>query len=105
MVPAEAMALGLPVVATNWSGVTDFLDETNACPVGFRLVAARDPRRVFEAPGALWAEAEVSEAAAWLRLLRADPARRRAIGGAARAAVAKRLSAAPLREAVAALQA
>ena len=35
---AEAMGLGKPVIATGWSGNTDFMDVSNAFPVGYRLV-------------------------------------------------------------------
>lgn len=105
LVPAEAMALGRPVVATNWSGVTDFLDAATGFPVGYTLVPAQDPRGVFEAPGAVWAEADIGEAAACLRAIRADPARAAALGAAARAAIRLRLSDAPLLAAVAALRA
>jgi glycosyltransferase involved in cell wall biosynthesis len=29
----EAMAMGLPVIATNWSGQVDFMNENNAFPI------------------------------------------------------------------------
>ena len=35
---ADAMGLGKPVIATGWSGNTDFMNVSNAFPVGFRLV-------------------------------------------------------------------
>lgn len=83
LVPAEAMMLGRAVVATDWSGTADFLDASSAIPVPYRLVEARDPRGVFEAPGAVWAEADEGAAAAALRALADDPARRAALGAAA----------------------
>jgi len=85
------MALGKPVIATDWSGSTDFLDASCGLPVPYRLVPAQDPRGVFEAPGAMWAEADIGAAAAALRALRADAGLRAALGGAARVAVAERL--------------
>jgi glycosyltransferase involved in cell wall biosynthesis len=91
LVPAEAMLLGRTVVATDWSGTTDFLDAGSGVPVPYRLVPARDPRGVFEAPGALWAEADVDAAAAALKALAAQPERRLALGEAARAAGLARL--------------
>ena len=36
---AEAMALGKPVIATNWSGNTDFMNPHNAACIDFRLVS------------------------------------------------------------------
>lgn len=100
LVPAEAMLLGRPVVATDWSGTTDFLDASCGVPVRFRLVPAVDPRGVFEAPGAMWAEADVADAAAALADLAANPDRRRALGEAARQAAAVRLGADGLRQAL-----
>jgi glycosyltransferase involved in cell wall biosynthesis len=61
---AEAMALGKPVIGTDYSGNTDFLTEKTGFPVSYRLVAV--------APGAypghedqVWAEPDI-EHAAWL---------------------------------------
>ena len=53
---AEAMGQGLPVVATNWSGNTDFMDFDNSCPVSYCLVPARDPQGSYDHADQLWAE-------------------------------------------------
>jgi glycosyltransferase involved in cell wall biosynthesis len=103
LVPAEAMLLGRVVVATDWSGTTDFLDAGCGVPVPYRLVPAVDPRGVFQAPGAVWAEAETGAAAAALIALAADPARRRALGEAARTAALARLGTDGLADALRAL--
>jgi glycosyltransferase involved in cell wall biosynthesis len=100
LVPAEAMSLGRPVVATDWSGTTDFLDASCGMPVPYRLIPARDPRGVFEAPGAMWAEADIGAAAASLRALADDAELRARLGAAARAAVLTKLGTAPLRDAL-----
>jgi glycosyltransferase involved in cell wall biosynthesis len=100
LVPAEAMLLGRPVVATDYSGTTDFLDASCGMPVPYRLVPAADPRGVFESPGAVWAEADVGQAAAALSALAADPALRARLGAAAQAAARTTLGAAPLAQAV-----
>ena len=100
LVPAEAMLLGVPVVATGWSGNMAFMDADCAALVGYRLVAAQDPRGVFEAPGAVWAEPDVAEAAAALRRLADDPAARRALGARGQAAARARLGAGPVAEAL-----
>lgn len=96
LVPAEAMLLGKPVVATAWSGPMDFMDEGCAALVPFDLVPARDPRGVFEAPGAVWAEARVSDAVSHLARLADDPGLRTRLGAAARSAAQGRLGLAPL---------
>jgi glycosyltransferase involved in cell wall biosynthesis len=103
LVPAEAMLLGIPVVATGWSATTEFMDDRSARLVAYRLVPAVDPRGVFEAPGAVWAEADVDNAASHLRDLADDPALRRSLGAAGRVMATARLGDAGLRAAVAAL--
>jgi len=100
LVPAEAMLLGVPVVATDWSGNVDFMDAGCAAMVPVRLVPAYDPRGVFMAPGAVWAEPDVDVAAAHLARLADDPAARRALGRAGQAAAQTRLGLGPLAEAV-----
>ena len=49
--------------------------------VPYRLVPAIDPRGVFQAPGAVWAEADIGAAAAHLRRLADDAAARGGAGG------------------------
>ena len=81
LVMAEAMLLGKPVVATGWSGNTDFMDSTNAALVPYRLAPARDDRLVYRG---LWAEPDVAAAAIILRTLADDPAARQSLGERAR---------------------
>jgi glycosyltransferase involved in cell wall biosynthesis len=100
LVPAEAMWLGRAVVATGWSGNTDFMNADNAAPVGYRLVPAADPRGVLEAPGAVWAEPDIADAAAQLRRLADHPAKRAALGARAAASVRQSLGPGPLADAV-----
>jgi len=88
LVLAEAMLLGKPVVATGWSGNTDFMDATNAALVGYRLVPARDDRLVYRG---LWAEPDVEEAALLLRKLADDADLRRDLGRRARESTRDRL--------------
>jgi glycosyltransferase involved in cell wall biosynthesis len=88
LVLAEAMLLGKPVVATGWSGNTDFMDGSNAALVSYRLVPARDDRSVYRG---LWAEPDVAEAAVLLRGLADDAFLRRDLGERARASTLERL--------------
>jgi glycosyltransferase involved in cell wall biosynthesis len=103
LVMAEAMLLGRPVVATGWSGNMDFMAAGAAALVGYRLVPARDPRGVFEAPGAVWADPDIGEAAGWLRRLADQPALRAEMGAAGRAMAQARLGLQPVRMALAGL--
>jgi glycosyltransferase involved in cell wall biosynthesis len=96
LVPAEAMLLGRPVIATAWSGNMDFMDQTSAALVGYRLIPARDPRGVFEADGAEWADPALDDAVAQLRRLADDGQERLALGARGRSMAEARLGAEPL---------
>jgi glycosyltransferase involved in cell wall biosynthesis len=97
---AEAMARGVPCVATNWSGSTDLLSAETGMPVHFSLTPARDPQHTYDYPDMVWAEANVEAAAAALMKLRADPALQRQQATAARAFVEHYLSGAGFARAV-----
>jgi glycosyltransferase involved in cell wall biosynthesis len=61
--------------------------------VSYRLVPVEDPYDgAFLSDGQLWADADVGDAAEWLRRLAADPQLRRRLGETARADVARQLS-------------
>jgi glycosyltransferase involved in cell wall biosynthesis len=82
LIAAEAMMRGKPVVATNWSGSTDFLHSWNGCPVDYELVPAIDPTGSYHQPDQIWAEPQVGDAAKALRSL-VDPGRRITLGARA----------------------
>ncbi|MGH7104019.1 MAG: glycosyltransferase family 4 protein [Acetobacteraceae bacterium] len=103
LVPAEAMLLGKPVVATGWSGNLEFMDEESAALVPYRLVPARDPRGVYEYEGARWAEPDPAEAARRLAHLADDAAARATLGARAKQAAAEKLGAGPLEAALSAI--
>jgi hypothetical protein len=73
---AEMMELGRPVVATGWSGNTDFMQGPGCHAVGWRLVPARDPQGTYDMPEACWADPDLDEAAAILRRIAGDEALR-----------------------------
>lgn len=64
--PAEAMALGKPVIATNYSGNTDFTKPDNSYLVEYALVPVGTGEYVF-AEGQVWAEPDIDHAAAQMR--------------------------------------
>jgi|GEM_PF-1368759 len=68
----EAMALGKPVVATAWSGNTDFMDVSNSYPISFELVELEHDVGPYRA-GQIWAEPSVEHAAAVMRQLFDSP--------------------------------
>ena len=78
---ADAMGLGKPVIATGWSGNTDFMDVSNAFPVGYRLVALEENVGPYHA-GEVWAEPSVEHAAELMRFVVDHPDEARARGHA-----------------------
>jgi glycosyltransferase involved in cell wall biosynthesis len=92
LVAAEAMQLGRPVVATNWSGNLEFMTAENSALVDYTLVPAADPQGTYDFPGQCWAEPDVAHAALWLARLAADRDLGRRLGERAAATVAARLS-------------
>ena len=83
---AECMFLGKPVIATDWSGTTDFIRHDNACPVRASLVTLDRTHGPYT-KGQTWAEPDVDHAAWWMQQLHADPARARQTGQAARLSI------------------
>ena len=81
---AEAMLMERAVVATNFSGNVDFLNEETGYPVPCRLVPVPDGEYPF-AEGSYWAEPDVAAAAHILNQLFAHPeeGRKKALKGKA----------------------
>jgi glycosyltransferase involved in cell wall biosynthesis len=76
---AEAMELGKPVVATDYSATTELVSTQTGWPVDYRLVAVPEGHYPFHA-GQVWAEPDETHAAWQMRsvYLQADEAGRRA---------------------------
>lgn len=88
---AEAMALGKPVISTNWSATREFMDETCACPVDYKLVELKKSIGPYE-KGNYWADADVEHAAGYMRRLWEDEEYRESIGENARIYLKEHLS-------------
>ena len=78
---AEAMALGKPVVATYWSGNVDFMDESCAGCVEFKIRKLGQDFGTYDAHQQ-WAEPNIESAARWMRKLYSDPVLARRLGAA-----------------------
>ncbi len=102
LIPATAMLLERPVVATGWSGNLDFMSAESAALVPYRLIPAVDPRGTYQLRGAAWAEPDFDDSVAWLRRLAGSAGLRASMGVAAKAYATEKLGAAPLLEALAA---
>nr|MBA3642060.1 glycosyltransferase [Acidobacteriota bacterium] len=62
----EAMSVGKPVIATNYSGNVDFMTADNSYPIDYRLVAlTRDYGPYMR--GAEWADPDLDHIAALIR--------------------------------------
>lgn len=65
---AESMYFGKPVIATNWSGNTDFINEMNSCPVNYTLIdvgADYGPYKAYQR----WADPDVKHATEYMKKL------------------------------------
>ena len=92
LVPAQAMALGKPVIATAWSGNLDFMNKNNSALVSYSLIPVHDPEGAFQSDNQMWADANVEEAADWLRRLAGDAEWRARMGAAAAKDIAAQLA-------------
>ena len=82
----EAMNLGVPVLATGYSGNMDFCDDRTCWLVDYRLVELTQDDYIFVVPGQKWADPDVAHAARQMRAMRDDP---RELARRARAARAR----------------
>lgn len=82
----EAMRLGIPVIATGWSGNMAFMDHRSACLVRYRLIPTTGNHPFYRpetlGPGATWADPVIEDAVIWMRHLHEHPAERQRIGEA-----------------------
>lgn len=68
LVMAEAMLLGTPVIATNWSANTEFMNNEVACMVDYKLVQLEKDYGPFK-KGQRWAEPDLEQAAEYMKEL------------------------------------
>jgi glycosyltransferase involved in cell wall biosynthesis len=86
---ASAMAAGVPVVATGWSGNLQFMSEDDSRLVPYELVEVGPGAEPYAAD-AWWAEPDVDRAAGFMRELFDDPEGARQLGGRGREAIVQR---------------
>lgn len=88
---AEAMLLGKPVIATNYSGNLDFMNDWNSLLVPCKLVKLGRPMPPYDA-NSEWAEPSIEHAALLMRRLFKEPELARAIGQRAKQSAEEKLS-------------
>lgn len=80
---AEAMVRGMPVIATNYSGTTEFFDDSVGWSIPYRLVEVGPGSHPYHAD-AVWADPDLDEAAKAMRAVADNPAEAARRGRAAR---------------------
>jgi glycosyltransferase involved in cell wall biosynthesis len=88
---AECMALGKPVISTDWSATAEFVNINNGCPVRAPLITLTSNHGPY-AKGQTWADPDIAHAAAHMRTLFADRALCARLGMAARATITEKFS-------------
>lgn len=81
LIPAEFMSLGKPVIATQWSGNTDYMTADNSFGIAYRLVKLEKDHGPYEA-GQYWAEPDIDQAAHRMKKVSEDPELARRVGRA-----------------------
>jgi glycosyltransferase involved in cell wall biosynthesis len=95
---AEAMALGKPVICTDWSGNMDFTTETSAGLVGSRLIPCQDEYGIYGNTDAEWADPDHDEAVRLMRKLAEDAPARAQLANAGKTHIERVASAAGVGE-------
>jgi glycosyltransferase involved in cell wall biosynthesis len=88
---SEAMSHGKPVIATNYSGNVDFMDDSNSYLVPWTRVAVGQGAEGYS-PDATWAEPDVVEAARLMRYVYENQAEAEQIGLKAQGDILNRFS-------------
>ncbi len=70
---AEAMYLGIPTIATNWSANTDFMKKDNSCLVDFDFIDVGN-HYFYSKQGQRWADPNLDHAATYMNRLYDDSA-------------------------------
>ena len=88
---AECMALGKPVISTDWSAPAEFVTAATGCPVKYSLTTLTQSRGPYS-KGQVWAEPDVTHAAWWMKKLCDDRALGSSLGAAGRVAIETQFS-------------
>jgi glycosyltransferase involved in cell wall biosynthesis len=96
---AEAMAYGVPVVASGYSGNLEYMTAENSYLVPCKETFVRNPDGPFQR-GSIWGEPDIDAAAAMLRGIAEKPADALAMGERGRIAVREKLSASAVAETI-----
>jgi hypothetical protein len=100
----EAMAMGLPVIATGWSGQTEFMNAANSYVLDYEVVDVPETawRETPTYQGHRWAEPSCAHLRQLMRRAFEDRAEGRRLGEAARAHLETHFTYAPVAAKIAA---
>lgn len=68
---AEAMLLGIPTIATNWSSNTEFMSNETACLIDYKLITLEHDCAMYK-KGNRWADPDLQQAANYMKKLYED---------------------------------
>jgi glycosyltransferase involved in cell wall biosynthesis len=88
---AECMYLGKPVISTDWSATSEYLNRDNGYPVCYSLVELTENHGPY-GKGSTWAEPDVGHAAELMRRVVGNPSEASALGAAARRSIEEKYS-------------
>jgi glycosyltransferase involved in cell wall biosynthesis len=88
---AECMYLGKPVISTDWSAPSEYVNPDNGYPVRHSLIQLTENHGPY-GKGATWADPDVAHAAELMRRVVENPAEASRIGAAARRTIEERFS-------------
>ena len=97
---AEAMALGKPVVATNYSGNADFMNEENSFPIPYKLITLENDHGPYK-EGNVWADPDEGKAAKAMRIIHDYPEIAGRKGAKARSHIIEKLNPATVADVIA----
>jgi glycosyltransferase involved in cell wall biosynthesis len=71
LVMAEAMFLGKPVIATNYSGNLEFMNNKNSCLIKYKKVSVKKYEYIYS-HNQKWAEPDINEASKYMKKIKED---------------------------------